>query len=839
MNWRTLGVISFAATVLVLLVAAAAGAQITTTGVIQGVVADESGAVLPGVTVTLRNADTGVRFDAVTDARGAFRFLAVPTRENYELRTELQGFTTGIVKNIRVEAAHTQEFPIVLKIGAIGETITVEAAAPLVDVRNSITTETIDAKLVETVPLTTRHFTEVASLFAGIQYNPVDNTPANTQFHVRGEPTIGHGYAQDGANLNSPYLGRNGVYLTQNAIEKFEFLPGGFQAEYGEQAGGYINIITKSGTNTFAGAYSLVYKPEGLGSTIKSGIVGQVKTRTPSNALFHEPAFGGPIVRDKLFFFAALQYRNDNVGNILSNAVRESTWWDTHFKLSYNQNSSDQWNLVFDDDPLRQNNTSLDSTTTPEAQSQQNVNNTLAHLRQTHIFGSSTVLETQAYHLYLKQWAPPVNPTGNPNITLVQPTGTLVIGQAANLTGWTENKFRASAKLTRTTTHHAIKTGLDVSTIWGDRNATQLVPIFNDRRPVGGTLTRTDNIYAPPAAIDNRQFAVYVQDSWSAGSRLTVDGGLRYDWERVIGESHVSPRLGVVYSLPGGRPSKVYANYGYFYQYVPGTVYTFDKFLISQNLYLVQNPGPDLKGTDVLQNRFRNVLLPLTQLYTIGWSFGYEKTLPYDIRAGATLAHNDIRNQPGSTRYSDRVEQGFTGRINYTGLEVTLRKLFTRNFELVGAYTRSKNEGDTPNTLTVLQVPSRRSAMDWDSPTAVSINGRFVFPLDLQLAGVYRYSTGRPYSVDNAQVGTLVAYVDKSGNPAGRNIFRIPNYANVDMTVSRRQHLGGLNTNLFFQVFNVSNRVNVLAVRTSFFGAGDPTRVDQGRQFQFGIDLKF
>src|SRR5439155_21000101 len=122
------------------------------------------------------------------------------------------------------------------------------------------------------------------------------------------------------------------------------------------------------------------------------------------------------------------QYRNDNVGNILSNAVRESTWWDTHLKLSYNHSSSNQWNFVFDDDPLRQNNTTLDSTTTPEAQSQQNVNNILAHLRETHIFNSSTVLETQVYQLYLKQWAPPVQPTGRPNITLVQPAGTLVIG---------------------------------------------------------------------------------------------------------------------------------------------------------------------------------------------------------------------------------------------------------------------------------------------------------------------------------------------------------------------------------------------------------------------------
>jgi hypothetical protein len=837
MNWRrwSLGLL----TGIAVLVATAAAAQITTTGVIQGTVTDDSGGVLPGANVTLRNADTGVRFEAVTDARGLFRFLAVPVGESYELRVELAGFTTGIVTRIQVGAASTQAFPVGLKVGSVGESITVEAAAPLVDVRNSITMETIDAKLVETVPLTTRHFTEVASLFAGIQYNPVDNTPANTQFHVRGEPTIGHGYAQDGANLNSPYLGRNGVYLTQNAIEKFEFLPGGFQAEYGEQSGGYINIITKSGTNRFVGAYSLVYKPERLGSELQSGIPGQVKSRTPSDALFHEPAFGGPIVRDKLFYFAALQYRKDNVGNILSHAVRESTWYDTHLKLTYNQSSTDQWNLVIDVDPLRQNNTSLASTTSPEAQSQQNVNNTLAHLRQTHLFGSSTVFETQIYHLYLKQWAPPVNATGNPNITLVQPSGTLVIGQAANLTGWTEDKLRGSAKVTHTTARHTVKVGFDASAIWGNRHATQLVPIFTDRRPVGGTLTRTDNIYAPPAPIDNRQFAVYAQDRWSAGSRLTIDAGLRYDHERVIGESHVSPRLGIAYSLPGSRPSKLYANWGYFYQYVPGTVYTFDKFLISQNLYLVRDPGTGLTGTDVLQNSFRNVLLPLTQPYTIGWSVGYEKTLPYDVRAGVTLARNDIRNQPISTRYADRVEQGSTGSIKYIGLELTMRKLFGNNFELVGAYTRSKNEGDTPSTLTTAQVPYRFATMDWDSPTAVSLNGRYAFPLGLQLAGVYRYSTGRPYSVDNAQVGTLVVYVDKDGAPAGRNLYRIGDYSNMDMTLSRKQRLGTVDSNLFVQVFNVANRINPLTVRTTLFGVGEPTRIDSGRQFQFGVDLKF
>jgi hypothetical protein len=825
-------------TAVVLMCASLASAQVKTTGIIEGTVTDETGAVLPGVSMTLTHVDTGIHFEAVTDHRGVYRFLAVPIRDHYQLKAELQGFSTALIEGIVVDSAVTQAFAIQLKVGVVGEVLTVTAEAPLVDTKNSITREVIDEKLANAVPLVTRHFTEVASLFAGIQYNPVDSTPANTQFHVRGQPTVGHGYAQDGANLNSPYLGRNGMYLSQNAIERFEFLPGGFQAEYGEQAGGYINIITKSGGNTVKGAYSFVYKPEELGSVIRSGIPGQIKDKTPTSALFHEVALGGPLKKDRAWYFAALQYRNDNVGNILAQPVRESTWYNNHLKLTYFQNPENQWNLILDVDPLWQNNTTLTSTVTPEAQREQNVTNWLAHLKQSHIFNSSTVFESQAYILHLAQAAPPHQQTGNPNVTLVTPGGTTEIGQAGTRTGWVEDKLRGSVKITTSTIAHTLKTGFDYTVVWGRRESTQLVPIFTDRRPVGGTLTRTDNNFAVLPSIDNRQFAVYVQDTWTPTSQLTFDAGVRVDWERVVGKAHGAPRFGFSYALPGRKPSKIYGNWGLFYQYVPGTTYTFDKFLIDQRLYLVRNPV-GLVGEDVLQNVFRNVLLPISQPYTVSWSVGYERALPYDIRAGMGFAQNNILHQPVSVRYPNRVEQGSIGRIFYRGVELTFRKLFVGRYELVGAYTYSKNVGDTPSTLTEQQVPYRRARMDWDSPHAANITGRAELVYGIEVAGVYRFSTGRPYSLDNAQVGTLVAYVDRDGNPAGRNIYRMKDYSSLDTTISRRQRVGRFDTNLFLQIFNVPNRVNVLAVRTTQFGGGAPTRVDNGRQFQFGFDLKF
>jgi hypothetical protein len=163
----------------------------------------------------------------------------------------------------------------------------------------------------------------------------------------------------------------------------------------------------------------------------------------------------------------------------------------------------------------------------------------------------------------------------------------------------------------------------------------------------------------------------------------------------------------------------------------------------------------------------------------------------------------------------------------------------THHFQLLGSYTFSRTEGDTESVLTQLQAPYRYALVDYDSPHVATVSGTVELPYHVSLAPVYKFVTGRPYSVDNAQVGTLVTYIDKAGNPAGRNIYRMPNIMSLDVSIGRLFKAGHTTLRPQLQLLNLTNRVNVLGVQTAFVSAGRPTTVDAGRQIQFAFDMKF
>ena len=242
----------------------------------------------------------------------------------------------------------------------------------------------------------------------------------------------------------------------------------------------------------------------------------------------------------------------------------------------------------------------------------------------------------------------------------------------------------------------------------------------------------------------------------------------------------------------------------------------------------------------MLTNQFHTVRVgdhknPTTKTGTLG----YDRLLPFNSRLSATYVWSDFGDRQIGTRYSNRVEYEVGGRNRYRGLELTFQKYMTHHFQVMGSYTFSETKGDTESVLTVLQAPYRYALVDWHSPHAATISGVVELPYQFSLSPVMKFISGRPYSVDNAQVGTLVAYVDVDGNPAGRNIYQMPNIASLSFAVGRDFRVGGTSIKPQLEILNVTNRVNVIAVQSAFTSAGTPTRVDNGRQIQFGIDVRF
>ncbi len=815
-------------------------AQAITTGTIEVRITDETKSIMPGVTVTLRNPDTGLTRTGVSDARGVFQFLTVPVANNYELKAELQGFATQTIGSIRVNPGATQVFAFAMKVGGVEESITVAAAAPLVDVKSAATTQTMDSRLAEAVPLVARNYAEIASLFPAVVHTSADNSPTFLQFHVRGQPTTGHGYRIDGADTMTPFLGRTGSTLSPLAIDRVEFVSGGMPAEYGEQPGGIFNILTKSGTNTFAGAYSFVYRPDALNSTVVSGIPTQVEDSAKGNTHFQEVALGGPLVRDKVFYFGAYQYRQQDFGTIVSHSIQTGQYHNVHAKLTIVQNERDTWNMQGDFNTVAQHNTNLSSTVTEEAQGGQMVHIGFFNINQTHQFTPTVVLESQVLYYHLRQTSPVEHATGNPNVTTVSAAGTRVTGQLATFTGWNEDRLKGTGKLTKVAGNHTFKTGLDYSWSDGERFQEQQVPIYNDRRPLaGGVLTRTENLYNSPASLADRWFDVYAQDTWSVSSRVAVQYGFRADYQRVVGDFIPQPRVGITFDPLADGKNKFSASWGRLHQVIPGTQYTVDMNYL-QRQYRVNAPIGSYVGPETLTNEFRNVRIgtqknPTTKAGTAS----YERVLPFDMRATATYAWSDIRDRQIGTRYSNRVEYRIGGRDKYRGVELSLSKYMTHHFQFLSSYTYSKTEGDTESVLTELQEPYRYALVDYDSPHAATITGTVELPGGITASPIVKYVSGRPYSVNNAQVGTLVSYVDKQGKPAGRNIYRMPNISSFDLSLGKVIRAGRTSWKANLQFLNVTNKVNVLNVESAFVTAGRPTNVDTGRQIQFGVDVKF
>jgi hypothetical protein len=147
-----------------------------------------------------------------------------------------------------------------------------------------------------------------------------------------------------------------------------------------------------------------------------------------------------------------------------------------------------------------------------------------------------------------------------------------------------------------------------------------------------------------------------------------------------------------------------------------------------------------------------------------------------------------------------------------------------------------KGLGDNQGqTFTVAQLPSAFGVQDWDEPNVFHTTAMYEFPYGILTSGVFRWASGRPYSINNAQVGTAVLFVDRAGNPSYRNAQRLPPQSSIDLNFQKEFRLAEAHrVKLEFQVLNLANRVNVLRVQSAFTAAGTPTQVDFTRQFQIG-----
>lgn len=281
---------------------ASAQTQITG-GVIQGTVMDATGALLPGVTVEIKNVDTNLTVSHATDADGRFVALSLPPGR-YTVTFKLAGFRTLVQENVGLTVGQLVNLLPKLEVSSVAESVTV-SGVPVIETTRSAVANTLDQRTVENTPILGRKFEDLLTLTPGVS---VVQGPDGDEITFAGQRGIFNNVSLDGGDYNNGFFGeqvggqRAAIDITLEAVREFQVIANGAPAEFGRTAGGVVNVVTKSGTNERHGSLFHYQRLEGLTGELSDGT---------SLEKFHREQFGGtiggPITKDRTFFFVALE----------------------------------------------------------------------------------------------------------------------------------------------------------------------------------------------------------------------------------------------------------------------------------------------------------------------------------------------------------------------------------------------------------------------------------------------------------------------------------------------------------------------------------------------------
>ncbi len=282
-----------------------------TTGVIQGTVLDDQGGVVPGANVEVKNPDINFSRALTTDANGRFVFLQLASGR-YTLTVSKQGFATLVQQNLDLTVGQAISLTLNMKVSRIEEKITI-TAAPTIDTVKTESSSTLNEQSVGNLPILGRKFEDLLTLTPGVS---ITQGPDGDEINFAGQRGVFNNISLDGGDYNNGFFGeqaggqRAAIDITLDAVKEFQVIATGASAEFGRTAGGIVNVITKSGTNNFHGTLFHFQRLEGLSANTSDGKPLQD---------FHREQFGGtiggPIIKDKVFFFGAFE-------QIISNLTR-------------------------------------------------------------------------------------------------------------------------------------------------------------------------------------------------------------------------------------------------------------------------------------------------------------------------------------------------------------------------------------------------------------------------------------------------------------------------------------------------------------------------------------
>jgi outer membrane receptor protein involved in Fe transport len=575
--------------VLIVLAACAPASAQTPTFAVEGIVTDAQQAVLPGATVTITNTATGLTRATTTDAGGRYVFTAMPTEGRHRIQVELAGFATAVREDIVFNAGQRAAIHFSLRLSTVQETITVAGDTPIVQTTSSEVSSTIDRQAFETLPVKERNYFRLLTLDS----NVVATGTGSNAVNVGGQEVWNFGTYVDGTNNHSkwltlqraPQLGSSGFAI--ETVKEVQLITNQFSAEFGGHSAGVSSMITKTGTNQLAGSAFLMIRPGDLDAAPPlAPIVNGKKVKAPYNQQQFGGTAGGPIARDRVFFFGSYERRRER-SQVVVTAVEASglvvpTPADEHqghakidMRFSNRNSLGVRYNMVRWNKDNETGGLNLPGTGFIWDNNVDTVHGTF-----TTIFSDKVLNEVRAqYSRYTDRRAAKCE-----CVSIVRQGYATSGGNDQGTWGvLPEETYDLSTTLSFWRGNHTMKTGASFTY---DVTEQLFAPLQNGRYTFAGSptvaptpfqfsqafaLTPAARLMFPKAYV----LAGFFQDDWRIRNNLTLNLGLRYDveiikdipdWPAGTDTNNFDPRIGFAWDPKGDQKWAVRGGIGHFTQ---------------------------------------------------------------------------------------------------------------------------------------------------------------------------------------------------------------------------------------------------------------------------------
>jgi TonB dependent receptor/Carboxypeptidase regulatory-like domain len=748
---------------LVFIVSAVPALAQRTTGSLVGTVEDESGSVLPGVSVSVKGPTVVGTQTATTNESGFYRFAALPPG-TYSVSFTMQGFRTVTRPDIRVPLGATVEENASLKISQLAEEVTVTGESAVVDTQTNQVSTNYDEEWVRNAPIPRFTFFDLINAAPGVNQAQTGDSRSTSL----GSATSDNSYLLDGTDFTAPITGAAWPWPNTDAVQEIEVLSLGAPAEYGNLQGAVFNVVTRQGSNAFHGDANFYYQTQDLtdSNTTEEQDGGLPYHRDKyRDATFQ---INGPIIKDKLWFFASYQYQRDYQSPVgVPEEFPNRFDADRVFgKLNWQINTKNKVMFAYHDDYYRIPcaDTNCNALTDPSSIKVEHGHNPSPNVTFTSVVSDRTYVEARVSGFYGRDHADPLQesePRVKPRY-LDLDTGQITGG----IYSWYDGdswKTAASVKASHFADKflggsHDFKFGVQFNEGGGD-----YVGGYNDYiRTYSGVPAYAYGYLTPGhVAGKTRGIGVFLDDTFRVSERLTLNLGIRYDYNKASFDSYplldvngnetgesteavdklyawnsVSPRIGFNWKLTKDGKTTLKAHYGRYYRGV--VTGEFDDVAPSKPPVVSFSGEYDAQGNRIGEEIFSDnsqlaVDPDFKNAYTDQFVGGFERQLARDVGLGVNYVYKRGENYGGwrdvggaysSVTYSDTEGADASGRditvfrrdsdpseslflltnpnemfTRFHGLTVQLQKRMSNNWQATASFVWGKAEGRLGSSL--------------------------------------------------------------------------------------------------------------------------------------------